>query len=172
MNNWFQIIWNQAGMHKELIIQPEKCTGCRTCELICSFVHVQEFDPTRSRINVFNFEKAGFSVPIVCQQCSVAACMEVCPVGAISRSDKTGAMVVDHDRCLRCKMCTIACPFGATIYDPIKDIIAKCDLCNGDPMCVKLCPSGALTYQEPTQANVNKRKAYAVKFKAVYEEVG
>lgn len=159
-------------MLKQLIVQPEKCTGCRTCETICSFTHVDEFDPTRSRISVFNFEKAGFSVPMVCQQCSVAACMAVCPVGAISRSNETGAMTVNNSKCLRCKMCTIACPFGATIYDPIKDIVGKCDLCGGDPMCVKFCPSGALTYQEPTQANSNKRKAYAVKFKSVFEEVG
>jgi len=69
-------------------------------------------------------------------------------------------------------MCTIACPFGASVYDPVLDMIAKCDLCGGDPQCVKLCPSGALTYQEPTAATMAKRKAYAAKFKAVIEEVG
>jgi len=158
-------------MEKILVIQPEKCTGCRTCELVCSFVHTGEFNPARSRISVFSFEKVGFSTPVVCQQCSNAACMEVCPVGAISRDEKTGAMVVDSGKCLRCKMCTIACPFGATIYDPVVDIIAKCDLCGGDPACVKFCPSGAITYAEANQGSLIKRKTYAAKFKNVYEEV-
>ncbi len=155
-----------------MVVQPEKCTGCRTCEMICSFVHADEFNPMRSRVTVFNFDKSGFSVPIICQQCSVAACMEICPVSAISTDEFTGAKIVDHNKCLRCKMCTIACPFGASVYDPVLDMIAKCDLCGGDPQCVKLCPSGALTYQEPTTATMAKRKAYAAKFKAVIEEVG
>jgi Fe-S-cluster-containing hydrogenase component 2 len=158
-------------MEKILVIQPEKCTGCRTCELVCSFVKTGEFNPARSRISVFSFEKVGFSTPVVCQQCSNAACMQVCPVGAISRNEGTGAMVVDSGKCLRCKMCTIACPFGATIYDSVVDIIAKCDLCNGDPACVKFCPSGAITYAQANQGSLAKRKSYAAKFKNVYEEV-
>lgn len=158
-------------MEKNLLVQPEKCIGCRTCELVCSFVHTGEFNPLRSRITVFNFEKVGLATPIVCQQCSIAACMEVCPVGAITRDEETGAMLVSQDRCLRCKMCTIACPFGATIYDPISDIISKCDLCGGDPKCVQYCPSGAISYQEPMKANVARRRNYAEKLKAVYEEV-
>jgi Fe-S-cluster-containing hydrogenase component 2 len=97
--------------------------------------------------------------------------MEVCPVGAITRDEETGAMLVSHDRCLRCKMCTIACPFGATIYDPVSDIISKCDLCGGDPQCVQYCPSGAITYQDPIKANLAKRKNYAEKLRVVYEEV-
>lgn len=159
-------------MNKVLLVQPEKCTGCHTCELICSFTHTGEFNPTRSRISVFNFDKVGFSTPVVCQQCTASACMAICPTGAISRNETTGAMVVDNDRCLRCKMCTIACPFGATLYDYDLDIITKCDLCDGDPECVKLCPSGAISYQTATNPILAKRKAFAAKFKDVFEEVG
>jgi Fe-S-cluster-containing hydrogenase component 2 len=137
-----------------------------------SIVHTKEFNPMRSRISVFSFEKTGFSSPIVCQQCSHAACMEVCPVKAITKSSETGAMIVDNDKCIKCKMCTIACPFGATIYDAVSDVVSKCDFCSGDPQCVKLCPSGAITYQEPNQANILRRKAYAQIFRGFYEEVG
>jgi carbon-monoxide dehydrogenase iron sulfur subunit len=158
-------------MDKILVVQPEKCTGCRTCELTCSYTHTGEINPTRSRISVFNFERIGFSTPVVCQQCTSAACMAVCPVGAISRDDN-GAMHVNDDRCLRCKMCAIACPLGATLYDYVEDKIIKCDLCGGDPACVKLCPSGAISYQDANAANFAKRKQYAAKFKDVYEEVG
>lgn len=158
-------------MKKALVIQPEKCTGCRTCEMVCSMVHTKEFNPMRSRISVFNFEKAGFSTPIVCQQCSDAACMEICPVHAISKDQETGAMIVDHDKCIKCKMCTIACPFGATIYDWEMDVVAKCDFCHGKPQCAEFCPSGAISYQEPTEVNVLRRKSYAEKFRSVFEEV-
>ncbi|MEN6460540.1 MAG: 4Fe-4S dicluster domain-containing protein [Syntrophomonas sp.] len=163
---------NQKGMDKILVVQPEKCTGCRTCELTCSFFHTGESNPMRSRITVINFDKVGFAAPIVCQQCSSAACMAVCPVGAITKDAATGAMTVDDAKCLRCKMCTIACPFGATLYDYQSDIVAKCDLCGGDPECVKLCPSGAISYQEANASSLAKRKAFAAKFKDVFEEVG
>lgn len=169
---WISQWESQKAMNKILVVQPEKCTGCRTCELICSFTHVGEFNPGRSRISVFNFEKAGFSSPIVCQQCSTAACMQVCPVRAISRDYTTGAMVVDHDKCLVCKLCTIACPLGATSYDYAGDAVLKCDLCGGDPACVKLCPSGAISYQDAGVASLARRKAYAARFKDVFEEVG
>lgn len=159
-------------MEKILVVQPEKCTGCRTCELVCSFTHTGEFNPARSRISVFSFEKVGFSSPVVCQQCSAAACLQVCPVKAISRDAGSGAMVVDQGRCLVCKMCTIACPFGATFYDSSSDMILKCDLCGGEPACVKLCPSGAISYQEAGQASAARRRAYAARFITVYEEVG
>ncbi len=108
---------------------------------------------------------------MVCQQCGTAACMKVCPVGAISRNAVTGAMEVAESRCITCKMCTIACPFGATLYDYVNNKIAKCDLCGGDPACVKLCPSGAISYQETNTASLSKRKAFAARFKDVFEEV-
>ncbi|MGR6836367.1 4Fe-4S dicluster domain-containing protein [Syntrophomonas erecta] len=157
-------------MSKVLFVEPEKCTGCRTCELICSFNHSEEFNPLNSRVSVISFEKTGFSFPAVCQQCSAAACMQVCPVGAITRDETTGAMLVNHSTCLRCKMCTIACPFGATFYDFTHDVILKCDLCNGDPACVKLCPSGAISYRESNTANLSRRKVVASRMKQVYEE--
>ncbi|MDD3364127.1 MAG: 4Fe-4S dicluster domain-containing protein [Syntrophomonas sp.] len=159
-------------MDKIIVVQPEKCTGCHTCELVCSFTHADEFNPNRSRISVFNYDKIGFSVPMLCQQCGVAACMNVCPTGAITRNATTGAMEVQDSKCIRCKMCTIACPFGATLYDVVDNIVAKCDLCGGDPACVKLCPSGAISYQEANTASLSKRKAFAAKFKDVFEEVG
>ena len=132
-------------MDKILVVQPEKCTGCRTCELTCSFTKTGEFNPELSRISVLTYDKIGFAVPMVCQQCGVAACMMVCPVGAITKNNATGAMEVHDSKCIGCKMCTIACPFGAIHYHAVNNIVSKCDLCFGDPACVKLCPSGAIS---------------------------
>ena len=159
-------------MDKTIVVQPEKCTGCHTCELVCSFTHTEEFNPTRSRISVINFEKIGFAFPVLCQQCGEAACMKVCPVGAVSKNAVTGAMEINDSKCLRCQLCTIACPVGATLYDPVANIVAKCDLCQGDPQCVKLCPSGAISYQAASVSSLSKRKASAARFTEVFEEVG
>ena len=98
--------------------------------------------------------------------------MKVCPVGAISRRD--GYTVpwrsMTANACA-VQMCTIACPFGATLYDPVANIVAKCDLCQGDPQCVKLCPSGAISYQAASVNSLSKRKAFAARFTDVFEEV-
>lgn len=157
-------------MAKILTLAPEKCTGCRTCELACSFQHEQEFRPSSSRVSVFTWESVGISVPMMCLQCDSAACMKVCPVGAISKSE-TGAMVINQSRCIQCKMCITACPFGNTTYDQVSCKIMKCDLCDGDPACARFCPSGAITYQEPVDATMSKKKAYASKFKQLFQEV-
>lgn len=155
-------------MGKILILSPEKCTSCRTCELACSFRHEHEFNPTRSRVSVLAYEKAGISVPIMCLQCDNAACVKVCPVGAITRNEETGAMVVNQTRCIRCKMCIHACPFGSTGYDTVNGSIIKCDLCGGDPECAKNCASGAIVFREGNTANLTKKKIIANKFKEIF----
>jgi Fe-S-cluster-containing hydrogenase component 2 len=158
-------------MAKILMLSPEKCTSCRTCELACSFRHEQEFNPIRARVSVLSYEKAGISIPIMCLQCDNAACAKVCPVNAITRDDVTGAMLVNQMRCIKCKMCINACPFGSTGYDDINRSIIKCDLCGGEPACAKSCPSGAITYREGNTANLTKKKAIAAKFKEIFEGV-
>lgn len=159
-------------MDRILVVQPEKCTGCRTCELTCSFIKTGEFNPDFARISVLAYDKIGLAVPMVCQQCGIAACMLICPVGAITKNTATGAMEVNDSKCIGCKMCTMACPFGAIHYHAVSNIVSKCDLCFGDPACVKLCPSGAISFVEANTGSIAKRKAFAAKFKNLFEEVG
>ncbi len=79
--------------------------------------------------------------------------------------------MVDHSRCIRCKMCTNACPFGNTTFDVELDRILKCDLCGGDPQCAKYCPSGAINYVPDTAANAAKKRLAAGKFRELFREV-
>jgi carbon-monoxide dehydrogenase iron sulfur subunit len=153
------------------MLYPEKCISCRTCELACSFFHDLEFRPSASRVNVLQFEKEGISVPLMCLQCDQAACVKVCPTGALSRNSITMAVDWDSNRCIRCKMCIHACPFGNATYDPIKSRILRCDLCDGDPQCARFCPSGAITYVESNSGVLAKKRAYATKFKEAMAEV-
>jgi len=153
-------------MAKMLLISPDICTGCHSCEIACSQEHEGYYVPAKSRVTVYSWEDELISVPMMCVQCEDAFCQKACPVGAISRDPNTGAMIVDNSKCIRCKMCMQACPFGGTGFDPLESRILKCDLCGGDPECVKYCPSGALTYVDASRANIERKRAYAARLKA------
>ncbi len=116
------------------------------------------------------YEEAAISVPIMCMQCEDAACMKVCPVGAISR-DKNGAVISNPKKCMVCKLCVSACPLGNISVSKVSKKIIKCDLCGGDPCCAKVCPSGAIKYEDATTANISKKKIIGEKFKNLFAEV-
>jgi anaerobic carbon-monoxide dehydrogenase iron sulfur subunit len=135
-------------MDKTLVLRPEKCTGCHSCEMICSLTHDGECNFNLSRIGVIKTNGGGTNenIPVVCQQCSAPICADVCIMGAISRNETTGALLVNEDLCVGCKTCVVACPLGGVLYHYVKKCAMKCDLCGGDPECVKSCLYGALEY--------------------------
>jgi len=153
---------------KQLVIKPEKCIGCRSCELACSFGHFGEFNPKLSNIHVFEYEKAAVAIPVMCLQCEEPACQKVCPVGAISR-DESGAFVMNYDKCIGCKMCMNACPLGNISFHPLVRKVFKCDLCGGDPKCAKYCPGGAIAFVE-TDAIQDKRALVGSRYKDLIGE--
>ncbi|MGC8492081.1 MAG: 4Fe-4S dicluster domain-containing protein [Syntrophobacteraceae bacterium] len=135
-------------MFKTVIIDAEKCSGCRSCETYCSLKHESLCAPSRGRVHVVKWEQEGIFVPISCMRCEEPACELACPQHATYRNYSTGAMEVDASRCIGCMSCVFACPFGATFLDQATGKVLKCDLCDGDPTCAKVCPTGALTCEE------------------------
>jgi Fe-S-cluster-containing hydrogenase component 2 len=132
---------------KTLIVDIQKCTGCKYCELICSAIKENEFIPTKSRIKVVMFSHEGISVPNVCFQClDNPACQQACLEEAIKRT-KYGALIIDQDLCTGCGECEKACPYG--MIEIVEEKALKCDLCGGDPKCVEFCYAKALKYSEP-----------------------
>ena len=123
---------------KVMMVNPLLCTGCLECELICSINKVGIANPVDARIKITKSIEGDICLPIICQHCDPAPCGQVCPTGAINRDSRTNAIIISSDRCIGCKMCMIACPFGAISVDSSSKIV-KCDLCNGDPQCVKFC---------------------------------
>lgn len=156
-------------MSKILTISPGKCINCGNCELACSFNKIGEFNPKEAAVTVLHYKNANISVPVMCMQCEDAACMKVCPVGAISRDEK-GAVVSDPQKCIVCKMCISACPLGNITFSSIQKQIVKCNLCGGDPLCAKFCPSGAIEYLEDEAATIHKKQNIAEKFKELFSE--
>jgi Fe-S-cluster-containing hydrogenase component 2 len=128
---------------KIMIVDPQKCTGCRNCELVCSVKHNGVSNPSLARIHIVKWDDERFYMPMRCQHCRDAPCMAVCPKDAIYRDEE-----MDSVRIIGCKMCVSACPFGAMGWNPKRGRVFKCDLCHGDPQCVRFCDVKAVDYVE------------------------
>ena len=122
-----------------LHIEPERCTGCTSCVLTCSFEHEGSFSLNRSRIRVEREEEEATFTPRVCIQCPERFCIEACPVGALSIHGVTGAIVVDEGTCTGCQECAVACPYGGIHIDDDCKVPLVCDLCGGNPRCPEVC---------------------------------
>jgi len=148
---------------KVLLIEPEKCTGCRKCEIVCSAFHTNTVDPSRSRIKIMKWDNVGFYLPMTCQFCEKPFCTEVCPAKACHRDLKTYRVIIDKNKCIGCKTCIIACPFGHPFFDTIERVSIKCDMCGGDPQCVTCCETKAIAYVDVDEVGINRRLELSLK---------
>jgi Fe-S-cluster-containing dehydrogenase component len=161
-----------------MIIDVEKCIGCGSCVRACkaendvplepeyfrTWVERYVVDPDdmeHPRVDSPNGAYDGFPelkdlpehvktffVPKLCNHCVNSPCVQVCPVGATFDSPD-GVVLVDKTRCLGCRYCVQACPYGCRYIDPRTNTVDKCTLCYHRitkgllPACVEVCPTGA-----------------------------
>jgi Fe-S-cluster-containing hydrogenase component 2 len=141
----YEILFKEKNMSWKLAVVPERCSGCKICELVCSINRFGVNNPKKSAIRVMVvYPHPIIRMPIVCRQCKVAKCMENCPTGAITTKD--GIYDIDSEKCISCQQCVISCPFGAIFLHEEIETPFKCNLCNGHPHCVEACPKNALLY--------------------------
>ena len=93
--------------------------------------------------------------PRSCLHCETPACVTVCPTGASYKRAQDGIVLVDEDKCIGCKLCSWACPYGAREYSAVEGVMKKCTLCvdriynehldeiERQPACVQACPTRA-----------------------------
>jgi carbon-monoxide dehydrogenase iron sulfur subunit len=137
-------------LRNRIEIMAEKCSGCRTCQLVCSLTHsAGAFNPRWATIRVDIDRNPGVHTPVsaidvprVCRQCEPAPCAEACPANAFVRKDDGAAWSIDENSCTGCGACAESCPFEMIVFR--EETAMKCDFCQGDPACVRYCPTGAL----------------------------
>ncbi len=149
-------------MNRFVIADPNKCIGCRTCEIACAMAHkdgAEELTQENFMPRLTVVRNGKVTTPILCRHCDDAPCAKACPANAIIFSHDS--IQVLQERCLGCKTCVAACPYGAMTMVQIpaepmpgtflshrmKSVAHKCDLCperEAGPACIPVCPTKAL----------------------------
>lgn len=142
-------------MNRFIMANSQQCLGCHACEVACVMAHNDEQHVLsqqhyRPRIAVIKHQHQRSAV--TCHHCEDAPCARSCPNGAISHINDS--VQVNAQKCIGCKSCMVACPFGAmqivltpVAKDQVNATAHKCDLCAGrenGPACVENCPADAL----------------------------
>lgn len=172
-------------MNRFVIAEPDKCIGCRTCEVACVLAHpvgVQkglELSPENFTPRLKLIRSRTLTAPVQCRQCENAPCVNVCPTNALVYDRNTVQLKVE--RCIGCQSCVIACPFGAMemVNLPVEQkhlgplnvkstvsIAHKCDMCidvETGPACLAVCPTKAFHLVDPeaVQDKVQRRRSDA-----------
>lgn len=130
---------------RRLFVNFDICSACPQCVIECSYYyHPRNLGIERLR------ERAAYA--IVCRHCEYGTCVQSCPVEALER-DEEGVLHRYSMRCISCKSCAHACPFGTIYTELLPYQLSECDFCidragEEQPICVRTCPYGALDYRE------------------------
>ncbi len=157
---------------KEILIDIEKCMGCKSCEIACRVAHSKSknlfdaiFEERLSQKRVFVENIDGIPIPIQCRHCEEAPCTIACMTGALYKDEK-GITCYNESICVGCFMCVMVCPFGVINNNRYEKKIIKCDRCPDReiPSCVEACPTNALSFNIVEKFISNRRKKYLTEF--------
>lgn len=121
-------------------------TSCTLCAEACASCHEDGI----ARIDRFSIPGLNADTVYLCNQCSNAECVAICPTGALKRTD-SGAVQVSADACIGCGLCSLACRYGGIFLNAKEKKSVKCDRClslGTAPKCVEACPHGILVDQD------------------------
>lgn len=121
---------------------------CRNCQVKCSYLYHPDNNGILSVAELATYA-------LVCRKCEEPHCVNACPEEALEQEGKKDKILVRHNmRCISCKSCSHACPYG-TIYPELVPLLAAaCDFCldrrneKNEPLCIKSCPYGALSLKD------------------------
>ena len=126
------------------------CDGCFKCHAACADAHPDKDGQSCRKIRKIT-NPVNNSMRLItdaCKHCEEPICANNCPQFAISRDEETGFMIVDEDKCIGCKICSLVCPHDIPKF--VNGKMLKCDGCNDLvkagklPACVAACDKKAL----------------------------
>ena len=171
--------------HYAIVVDLDRCIGCHGCEIACKNENEVELGSFWNKVvQVGPFgdypHLQQYFLPVMCQQCEDAPCTHVCPTGASYRDPDTNVVLVDKEKCIGCKYCMMACPYGVRTYDESKDkgVIEKCTMCahlidKGEkPACVRHCPGQARKFGDLDDPESDVSKLRAAKKTYKLKDVG
>ncbi len=153
-------------MAKQLAFHVDisKCTGCKACQVACKDKNDLPIGIRWRR--VFQYEGGewikqngqmipsnvyAYFVSSACMHCKNPVCLQVCPAGAIHQRED-GIVLIDENKCIGCRYCSWACPYGAPQFNEDLGVMTKCNMCydlvdQGEkPACVQACPYRAMDF--------------------------
>jgi Fe-S-cluster-containing dehydrogenase component/formate-dependent nitrite reductase membrane component NrfD len=159
------------------VIDLRKCIGCHACTIACKAEH--DIPIGVNRCWVKTVEKGRFPdttrlfLPVLCNQCEDAPCMEICPTNALFRR-RDGIVDLNGAACIGCRACMAACPYDQLFIDPNTRTAEKCNFCANrvenelQPACVSVCPTecrifGDLDDPESRVSTIVQRDSYMVR---------
>lgn len=154
----------------DLVQDSRKCILCHACEVQCKAN--KSLPPGPRPCQVIEVAPGGENGPadveyvfMSCYHCENALCVKACPAGAMQKRED-GIVFVDHEKCVGCKTCIQACPWGAPQWNPRAGKVVKCDYCmdrvdqGQQPACVSSCMTGCLEFGEADRMSAAKRRRF------------
>ncbi len=171
--------WGIPPDHVTMFVDLKRCIGCFSCETSCKLEHDLPVGPRFIRVMQVGPKKVGkhtkmLFYPMACFHCGQAPCVPPCPTGAISKRAKDGIVWIDPAKCIGCKQCIQACPFGAIQFDTRTRKAIKCDYCihrvdkGLQPACVTKCSTHCLYFGDLNQIMTYMRDKTALKLATSY----
>ncbi len=140
----------QKGQDQRLFVDLDVCAKgqCKDCVIQCSYYHHQQGPGNNGIVSVA--ELATYA--LVCRRCEEPHCVNACPKDALEQQKEKGKLLMRHPlRCVSCRSCSHACPYGTIYPDNVPLLVHNCDFCldrrdqKKEPLCVSTCPHGALS---------------------------
>jgi tetrathionate reductase subunit B len=136
-----------------MVIDTNRCIGCHGCTIACKSENNVPDGFFRSWVKIGGKGKypdvSTHFLPRLCNNCEDAPCLNLCPTGATYRTPEDGVVHVNRDVCVGCRICVVACPYGARFPNPMTHTADKCDFCYHritkglQPACVDACTGRA-----------------------------
>lgn len=158
--------------HFAIVVDLDRCIGCHGCEIACKNENDVELGSYWNKVvQVGPYGEyphlQQYFLPVMCQQCEESPCTHVCPTGASYRDPETNIVLVDKEKCIGCKYCMMACPYGVRSWNETERVVEKCTLCGqltaaGElPACVAACCGAARFYGDLDDPDSDASKAIA-----------